>query len=244
MNPDFAILDAQPTGMGELILRRRRLLDLDGREVFEVKLGEEYLMSSLFHEAEDALADLGLAQLVGDRLDVVVGGLGLGYTAAAALKHARVGSLLVVDALAPVIAWHRNGLVPLGASLVADPRCRLIHGDFFAMADEPASGFDPDQPGRRFDAVLLDIDHSPVKLLRAGNRRLYEPAGLRQLARHLKPGGVFALWSDDPPDDAFVQDLKRVYASAAAHIVPFANPLTGGSSANTIYVAHAPGPIA
>ena len=237
MNPLFAILDAQPTSMGELILRRRRMLELDGREVYEVKLGEEFLMSSLFHEAEVALADLGLAPIAGDHLEVVVGGLGLGYTAAAALKHTRIASLLVIDALAPVIAWHRNGLVPLGATLTNDPRCRLIHGDFFAMADEPAAGFDPDQPGRRFDAVLLDIDHSPVKLLRAGNRRLYEPPGLRRLAGHLKSGGVFALWSDDPPDEGFLRDLRGVFAEAAAHVVRFANPLTGGTSANTVYVA-------
>ena len=100
----------------------------------------------------------------------MVGGLGLGYTAEAVLADDRVRGLVVVDALAPVISWHRQELVPLGRTLTTDPRCRLQLGDFFAMSRE--SGFDPDTPDRRFDAVLVDIDHSPRHQLDAGNDRL------------------------------------------------------------------------
>src|SRR5437870_4136725 len=116
MSRDFEELDFRPTPLGDLTLRRRRIAELGGVEVFEVKLGEAFLMSSLFHEVEVALADLGLAALEGGTFDVVVGGLGLGYTAVAALKHATVHSLLVVDALDAVIDWHQRGLVPLGAT--------------------------------------------------------------------------------------------------------------------------------
>src|SRR5688572_28971994 len=98
----FVELAAEDTPMGEISLRRRRDLTLD-LDVFEVKLGEEFLMSSLFTVAERALAELGLAMVEGDGLDVVVGGLGLGYTAAAALADDRVRTLVVVDALAEVI---------------------------------------------------------------------------------------------------------------------------------------------
>ncbi len=80
MRVNFEELDYQRTALGELILRRRRALGMDGREIFEVKLNDEYLMSSLFHEGEVALIDLGLAELTGEGWDVVVGGLGLGYT--------------------------------------------------------------------------------------------------------------------------------------------------------------------
>ena len=149
-------------------------------------------MSSLFTASEIALARLGLGALGGDSsLDVVVGGLGLGYTAAAVLENARVGSLLVVEALAPVIDWHRRGLVPLGAAITADARCRLVHGDFFALAAADA-GFDPDAPGRRFDAVLVDIDHSPDGLLDPGHAGFYQPAGLRRLAANLAPAACSA----------------------------------------------------
>src|SRR5476651_11359 len=137
----FEELDYQETPIGGLSLRRRRELTL-GIDVFEIKLGDEFLMSSLFTASEIALAKLGVAELSSERLDVVVGGLGLGYTAKAALEHRQVASLIVVDALEAVIDWHVQGLVPLGREVSTDPRCRLVHGDFFALAASGA-GFDP-----------------------------------------------------------------------------------------------------
>ncbi len=236
MSRDFEELDYRETPLGELTLRRRCVHSLGGIDVFEVKLGDAFLMSSLFHEVEVALANLGLAALDAGAWEVVVGGLGLGYTARAALDHAAVDSLLVVDALEAVIEWHQRGLVPLGPALTADPRCRFIHGDFFALAASE-SGFDPAQPGRKFHAVLLDIDHSPRNLLAPQNAAFYQPAGLRALAEHLHEGGVFALWSDDPPDEDFLRALKSVFATATAQVVTFPNPLLDRESASTVYVA-------
>ena len=158
----FEELDYRPTPMGALTLRRRRSLT-SGIDVYEIKLGDEFLMSSLFTSAEIELARLGLAALARTDLDVVVGGLGLGYTAQAVLELSSVRSLVVVDALAEVIEWHEQGLLPLGQQLTGDPRCRLVHGDFFAMTHS-AEGYDSRMPARRFDAVLVDIDHSPRKL--------------------------------------------------------------------------------
>jgi spermidine synthase len=194
-------------------------------------------MSSLFHEVEVALADLGLAAaLEAPALDVVVGGLGLGYTAVAALKHPGVRSLLVVEMLEDVIGWHRRGLVPLGPQLTTEPRCRLVPGDFFALAAS-RQGFDPENPERLFHAVLLDIDHSPKNLLHPRHGAFYEAAGLRRFAERLQPAGVFALWSDDPPDEDFITALNTVFAATTAHIVRFPNPLLGCDSASTVYVA-------
>ena len=150
-------LGFQKTPLGELTLRRRTETRLGGREVYEVKLGEEYLMSSLFTESERRLAVLGLDPLSGP-LDVVIGGLGLGYTAVEALKNKNVKTLLVIDLFQAVIDWHRAGLVPNGTTLTADPRCELRRGDFFELA---RTGFDAAAPDRKFDAVLVDIDHSP-----------------------------------------------------------------------------------
>ena len=237
MSANFAELDYRQTPLGELTLRRRRVPELDGVEVFEVKLGDAFLMSSLFHEVEEALADLGLGALDAPEMDVVVGGLGLGYTALAALMHSAVRSLIVVDALEAVIDWHERGLVPLGPQLTADPRCRFVLGDFFALAGAPDTGFDPETPGRRFHAVLLDIDHSPTHLLHPRHGAFYQPAGLRSLASQLHPEGVFALWSDDPPDEAFLEALREVFATAEAHVVSFFNPLLEDDSSSTVYVA-------
>ena len=222
----FVELAAEDTPMGEISLRRRRDLTLDV-DVFEVKLGDEFLMSSLFTVAERALADLGLAMLHNDAgLDVVVGGLGLGYTAANVLADGRVRSLVVVDALGEVIDWHRRGLLPCSSTLNDDPRCELHHGDFFAL----------DWPSGPHDAVLVDIDHTPRHVLHPSHATFYERTGLERLTSRLRPGGVFGLWSDDPPDEEFLGALGEVFDDARAEVVPFANPLTGGSSANTVYL--------
>jgi spermidine synthase len=239
MSRAFEELDYRQTPLGDLILRRRRMASLDGLEVYEVKLGNDFLMSSLFHVVEEALSTLGLAALgtaAPGGWDVVVGGLGLGYTAAAALDHPGVRSVAIIEALGPVIEWHQKGLVPLGPRLTDDPRCRYVHGDFFGLA-QSSEGFDPDESGRRFDAVLLDIDHSPDNLLSPSNAAFYQSAGLRALAAHLHVGGVFALWSDDPPDDAFLAVLGTVYAQCEAHVIRFPNPVLEGESASTVYVA-------
>jgi spermidine synthase len=221
-------LDWQQTPMGELTLRRR-LEPLVGVDVFEVKLGDEYLMSSLFTLAEEELARLGLDAASGTALNVLVGGLGLGYTAVTALDDARVATLVVVDALPAVIDWHRRLLLPVSARLVDDPRTRLVEGDFFAWMRG--------EPGESYDAILLDVDHSPRHQLNPAHADLYTVPGLERLRRHLTVEGVFAMWSDDPPDDDFLADLSHVFEDVRAQVVRFDNPLTGGVSANTVYVA-------
>ena len=232
----FEELDFQTTPIGDLSLRRRRVAALDDLEVYEVALGEGFLMSSMFHEVEVALADLALAALTGP-LDVVVGGLGLGYTAQAALRHEHVRSVVVIEALAAVIGWHQRGLVPLGPELSSSPRCRLVQADFFALAGTPAIGFDPAAPGSIFHAVLLDIDHSPRNLLDPRNAAFYRPAGLQHLAAQLHPGGIFGLWSDDPPDADFLSALQSVFTSVRAEVVSFDNPILERKSSSTVYLA-------
>jgi hypothetical protein len=236
MSALFEELDYRVTPIGPISLRRRRMIGL-GLDVFEVKLGEEHLMSSLFTVGEQALATLALAELEGGELDVVVGGLGLGYTAAEVLKDERVRSLRVIELLDAVIEWHEDGLVPLGATLMGDARCTLAQGDFFALAGSETPDFDRASPGRQYHAVLLDIDHSPDWLLHPDNRRFYSPKALTQLSHAILPGGVFAMWSDAGPDQAFLQLLGDVYGVARADVVEFDNPVRGGTSTCTIYVA-------
>jgi hypothetical protein len=232
----FEELDHAVTPMGLISLRRRRMLSLD-TEIFEVKLGDEFLMSSLFTAGETALARLGLERLAGESLDIAVGGLGLGFTAAAALDDPRVRSLLVLDAIEPVIDWHRRGLVPLGARLTGDARCELVLGSFFAFLRSPELGIDPRDPGRTFDGILLDIDHSPTALLHPDHAELYTTTGLARLAAQIRPGGVFAMWSNEPPDTAFQALLAAAFADQEARIIEFDNPLQGRVAAATVYLA-------
>jgi spermidine synthase len=237
MSAMFEELDYQPTEIGAISLRRRRDLRL-GQDVLEIKLGEEFLMTSAFTASEVALARLGVAACGGDALDVVVGGLGLGYTAEAVLASDRVGHLDVVEYLQPVIEWHETGLLPLGPVLTGDPRCRLIRGDFFALTAS-SEGYDPAIPGRRYDALLVDIDHSPEALLDARSTSFYCPEGLSDVLHHLKPGGIFGLWSNEPPDAAFTARLAGVFAEAWAETVVFDNPLQGKPFTQAVYLARA-----
>ncbi|CAL9371486.1 hypothetical protein SUDANB121_00881 [Nocardiopsis dassonvillei] len=237
MGSRFEELAWRTTPLGDLSLRRR-YDPLFRKDVYEIKLDEEFLMSSLFTAAEVELARLGLAGLAGsDGLRVAVGGLGLGYTAQAVLDSPGVAELVVVDALAEVIDWHREGLIPSGAGLVTDPRCRLAHGDFFALVGA-GTGTAPQVGAEPFHAVLVDIDHSPRHLLHPAHAGLYTEAGLRRLSeRLLVPGGVFALWSNDAPDEEFTALLGEVFARARAEVVRFPNPLQGRDASNTVYVA-------
>ena len=233
---NFQELDYRQTPMGLLTLRRRKEITL-GIDIYEIKLDEDFLMSSLFTVAEVALANLGLAELSEPEIDVVVGGLGLGYTARAVLEHPNVREVLIIDTLQEVIEWHQQGLLPLGKELTSDPRCKFVHGDFFAMTTSKSRGFDPENDGRRYHAILLDIDHSPQNLLHLSHAPFYESDGLRRLTSHLLPGGVFALWSNDPPDEQFHLALSEVFPDYETHIVTFSNPIQHRDEANTVYVA-------
>lgn len=223
--------DDTPIGVISL---RRRFEPVVGREVYEVKIDDEFLMSSLFTVVETELAHLGLARAQGERLQVLVGGLGLGYTLRAALEDGRVEQVQVVEAVSAVIDWHRRDLLPDTAGLAADPRCDLHLGDFFALVAAGAT------PRPTYDVVLLDIDHSPQHVLHPSHAAFYEPAGLRRMAELIAPGGIFALWSDDPPDPVFEAALAGVFIDTETHVVAFANPITGGESASTVYVARRP----
>lgn len=231
----FEEIDYRETPIGPISLRRRRLMSLD-MEVFEIILGDEHLMSNIFTASEIALSKLGLKKLDGEGFDVVVGGLGMGYTAAAVLEDTRVSSLIVVEFLDAVIDWHAADYLPLEPPLKDDPRCRIVQGDFFAMSNS-AEGFDPDAPVRKFDAILIDIDHSPDWLLDARSEGFYSAVGLTKLAAHLRPGGIMGLWSDAVEDAAFTTHLETVFDAVWAEPVTFDNPLQNKPFTQTVYLA-------
>lgn len=231
----FEELGWQQTPMGVISLRRRFDLSVQA-DVYEVKLDDEYVMTSLFTVAERELARLGLARTPGTDLDVIVGGLGLGYTAREALTCNRIRSLTVVEYSEAVIDWHERDLLPDTVGLAADSRVTLVCADFFAAATS-AAGFEPGAPGRTWDAILLDIDHSPRHVLNDPHADFYTRDGLRAASAHLVPGGTFAMWSDEVPDEEFGAVLESVFTDVEAEQIWFDNPLTRDRSAATIYLA-------
>jgi len=239
----FEEIDYQETPRGAISLRKRSEPRLDNIVLYEVKMNDEFLMSSLFVEAEVQLSKLGLEKFGTQELDVVVGGLGLGYTAQAALAFDNVKSLCVVDVMAPVIEWHQKGLVPLGNELSNDDRCRYALGDFFEFATAANTNFDgtaanPENGPDKVHAVLLDIDHTPSYWLNPENSRFYSTESLNAMKAKIHKGGVFGLWSDEKPDEQFVSILESVFERVETHMVYFPNPYTGEKSSNSVYIAH------
>ena len=237
MSINIEELDYQQTPIGELILRRRRFPVTGEIDVFEVILNDEFLMSSLFTAGEIALATLGLALCEAEKLDIIVGGLGLGYTAAAALDDSRVRTMTVVEAIPTVISWHQQCLLPVSEKITADPRC-IYHADsFFTLATNKFSALDGASDTHRYHAILLDIDHSPSDVLHVENQAFYTAKGLTQLRECLHQSGVFALWSNELPEESFASLLSEIFPTTTAHVIPVDNPLTGIEGHNTIYLA-------
>ncbi|MGE0710406.1 MAG: spermidine synthase [Planctomycetota bacterium] len=236
--PLFEILDWVDTPLGTLYLRRRELLDrAPGTLVTEVVIDHELLMSSLNTASEEELARRALAWRGGadEGLRVLVGGLGLGYTARAALASDRVGRVRVVEALGAVIEWLRAGKVPLSEALLADPRLELVEDDVYAALLGAPRG------DERWDLILIDVDHSPSEPLGPVSAPFYTVAGLERVARHLAPGGVLAVWSalDDEP---FARALAEAFPAAARERVTWVNELIdeGEETEDVIFLARAP----
>ncbi len=232
--PALEILAYDPTPLGALCLRRRRLSSAPGTEVTEVTLAGEFLMSSLNAQSERALAESALRAHPGRGLKVLVGGLGLGCTARAALGSDRVARVEAVELLPQVISWLERRLVPLADELRADARFQAVQGDVFARLSGPPQG--------RYDLILIDVDHSPEERLGGTSRSFYAPEGLALAREHLEPGGILGVWSyaESP---AFSEALRAVFAEVRAEPVPFANKLAGTSRTDWLYfgTAHRPG---
>lgn len=192
----WELLDTVPVpGEGsELRLYRR------GDE-FSIKAGPIELMNSRVHGSEDALAELGCRRVADRaRTRVLIGGLGMGYTLAAALKELGADAEVVIAELVPaVVRWNRELLAALAGAPLGDPRVSVYEGDVSHLIGA--------QTGQ-FDAILLDVDNGPEGLTRKENDALYSPAGLVAASAALKPGGIFGVWSISP-DRAFSGKLRK-----------------------------------
>jgi spermidine synthase len=192
-------------GIAELALLRRRSRDgSSGDEVLELVVNGVFAMDTERTETERALATLALDQLGADRLHVVVGGLGLGYTTATLLADPRVSRVDVVELHAPLVAWIREGRVPAVAGLLDDPRVHVVVAD---VADAV-----PALPAASVDALLLDVDNGPGFLVHPANTRVYGAPFLSLAARALRPGGVLGVWSAEASAELSLA-LERICGS-------------------------------
>ena len=164
----------------------------------------------------------------GEGLDVLVGGLGLGYTAREALVSPRVARVEVVEFLPQVIGWLEKGLIPLADELKADKRLMVVRGDVYRRLSEP--------PERAHDLILIDVDHSPDDRLTAANGFFYSREGLERAKRHLKPGGVLGVWSY-AESSPFAAALRETFREVRVEPVEFKNRFVGELQTDWLFFA-------
>jgi spermidine synthase len=222
------VLAYEETPLGALCLRRRELLSRPGTVVTEITLDHMLLMSSHHTDSERELARFALEMHGGAELDVLVGGLGLGYTAHEALASQRVRAVEVVELMPLVIGWLREGLVPLSAELQADARLAIAEGDVYArLAREPRV---------QRDLILVDVDHSPAEPLGGESGAFYSEDGLRSARRHLAPGGVLGVWSY-AESSPFADALRQVFQEVRVQGVRFYNEFAEEEQTDWLFFA-------
>lgn len=177
---------------GELVLRR-------AGEHLEIISNGVFLMDTRNGESERLLITAALDR-IGGRGRVLIGGLGVGFSLAAAIAAPGVTAVDVVEREPAVIGWHAGPLRPFSAGALDDPRVRVLRADLVELlrrSGEAAPAGCAGRAGRPsgYDAICLDIDNGPDWTVVEGNARLYSAAGLTMISRSLAPGGVLAVWS-------------------------------------------------
>jgi len=173
------VLERIETPRGELQLQRRG-------EDYEIISNGVFLMATYNGESERLLVTAALDAAGAKAARVLIGGLGVGFSLAAALADPRVGQATVVEIEAPLIGWNRSYLAPFNGGALANPRTRVICADLVAWVRESTE---------QFDAICLDIDNGPDWTVTEANQHLYDDAGLAALKAILAPGGAIAFWS-------------------------------------------------
>jgi len=225
---NLEILAYEDSPLGPLCLRRRALLSIPDTVVTEVTLNHAFLMSSYNTASERALARIALDMHAGENLEVLVGGLGLGYTAHAALASERVARVEVVEFLPQVIGWLEQGLVPLSPELNADPRFATVSGDVYARLAAA--------PRETFDVILVDVDHAPDDQLNGQNDFFYTEEGLKLAKRHLAADGVLGVWSY-AESSPFADALRAVFHEVRIEPVTFFNQLIDEENTDWLFFA-------
>lgn len=226
---DFEVIDSEETPIGLLYLRRRPLADGSGDVVTEVMIDGGLLMSSEDNESERALATSAIRLHGGDdSLRVLVGGLGLGYTAYEALLDPRVAELAVMEPYTTVTKWMHEGHLPLSSALATDDRLSIIEADVYkTLLAEPQA-----EP---WNVILVDVDHAPRNRLSHASAPFYTEEGQRSARRHLAPGGILGIWSA-VRDESFAEVLDDVYSySECEHVTWICNDL--GDMEHTLFLA-------
>ncbi|MGI9472939.1 MAG: hypothetical protein ACR2NZ_15470 [Rubripirellula sp.] len=227
--PNLEILAYEETSLGPLCLRRRELLSRPGVVVTEVTLNHEFLMSSYNTDSERAISLRSVELHGGNQLKTLVGGLGLGYTTNELLSNPNVQSVEVVEYLQPVIDWLEQGLIPLSETLQDAEQLTISRGDVY----ERLMG----EPKEQFDLIVIDVDHSPDDRLDEAEHPFYTEAGLAKAKKHLRDGGLLAVWSYAESSD-FSEAMQNSFSHVAVEPVTTVNDLVGHEQTDWLFFGH------
>ncbi len=204
---DLDIIEHTQTSIGEIYLGTREKIGSPGI-VHEIQINGLLLMSSVSPVSERRLALSALEQHRGKDLRVLVGGLGLGYTAEAALSSDRVAFVKVAEKMEFVIDWMQRGLFPLSEKLAKEVESGRLE---FAQTDIYEDVLGPAE--EKYDLILIDVDHAPDDPLSLASRPFYTTEGQQMVSKHLKPGGILAVWSALDNED-FTEVMADSYAES------------------------------
>jgi spermidine synthase len=196
--------------------------------LLELLFDHALLMSSCSTHSERALARRAIEMHAGEGLRVLVGGLGLGYTAREVLRASNVATLDVIELLSPLIGWFESGLIPLRSELRADPRFSLRQGDVYQLLGGPSE--------RPYDVILIDVDHAPEEHLGDSSAAFYTEETLQRVREHLAPGGVLGVWSY-AESTGFGHLLGRVFSEVRIERETFYNPVVEEEESNWLFLA-------
>lgn len=187
----MTIVARRHTARGDYVLRQAEVDDEPA--ILEIFVDGVSLMSSANGISEKSLADLCIDPLLDGRsLRVLIGGLGMGFTLAAALRYKQVTAVDVIEQEPLIVDWARNHFASLNGNALSDPRVRVVVGDFLSYITLCPTGC---------DVVLIDVDNGPTWLVQDSNGELYEAPALKRLRTLLAPRGVLGVWSSERAPD-------------------------------------------
>lgn len=210
------VLDSVEHSIGMVYLSEYRDETRPEGWIFTVHIDGDLLMSSVSPLSERELATRGIAHHPGQELKILIGGLGLGYTAQAALESTRSSQIRVVDRLDFVINWMREGRLPLSEQLNGDKRLELVEGDVYGDLLGPAT--------ETWDLILVDVDHSPDDPLDPASLEFYTAKGQAKVRKHLAPGGMIVVWSAWN-HDPFADAMDAAYPEAWREHIEWTTPM-------------------
>jgi spermidine synthase len=234
VNPDVEHVEVARSSSerGEVVLSRRTDPDAPSGPpgVLELRVNGVFVMDSFETTSETALAGAALARVETPRT-VLVGGLGLGFTAHEVLSDHRVEQVVVAEIEDALVGWFRDGTVPHGPAFLADHRVTVTTADVQQLVEEAAPG--------SFDLILLDVDNGPDFLVHEANAAIYESSFLERVRVALRPAGALAVWSSTE-SPRLIGTMSSVFGACTSEGHPVT--LQGREVEFWLHVARKPGP--